>query len=90
MQCQFDSFGGPWADPRSSYIVGSIQRPSCPTLWAVGVAVNNEDQYYQRALHFAIGLTLAEEILNTESIPSIFRELVQQVTKVREMLAAME
>ena len=82
MHCQFASFGGPWADPRYWYIVGSIERPGRPTSWAVGVGYNKK-QYYCLALHFAMALTLAQEIPDDDLLKfgCGFRELVLQVTK---------
>ena len=82
MRCQFASFGGPWADRRSWYILGNIERPDRPTLWAVGVGYNKK-QYYCLALHFAMALTLAQEIPDDDLLKfgCGFRELVLQVTK---------
>ena len=82
MRCQFASFGGPWADRRSWYILGNIERPDRPTSWAVGVGYNKK-QYYCLALHFAMALTLAQEIPDDDLLKfgCGFRELVLQVTK---------
>ena len=82
MRCQLASFGGPWADLRSWYILGNIELPGRPTLWAVGVGYNRK-QYYRLALHFAMALTLAQEVPD-DGLPKFdwcFRELVLQVTK---------
>ena len=82
MRCQFASFGGPWADRRSWCILGNIERPDRPTSWAVGVGYNKK-QYYCLALHFAMALTLAQEIPDDDLLKfgCGFRELVLQVTK---------
>ena len=71
------------------YIVGSIERPDGPTLWAVGVG-NNKKQCFWRALHLAMALTLAQEVPDDHLTLDSVQELVRQVTNVRKELAATE
>ena len=80
MRCQFASFGSPWADQWSWYILGRIERPGRPTSWAVGVGYNRKE-FYCRALHFAMALVFAQSIPDDDLPKFGVRELVLQVTK---------
>ena len=78
MRCQFASLGPTWDDRALWYIVGRIERPDRPPLLAVGVGYNKH-QYYSRALHFAMAMTLAQDMRDDAigTTPPVFLELVR-------------
>ena len=81
MLCQFASLGPPWADRDLWYIVGKFERSDRPPSFAAGVGYNKQ-QYYRRALHFAMALTLAQDMPDHDIVgktPHGFSELVRGV-----------
>ena len=81
MLCQFASLGPPWADRDLWYIVGKFERSDRPPSFAAGVGYNKH-QYYSRALHFAMALTLAQDMPDHDIVgktPLGFSELVRGV-----------
>ena len=81
MLCQFASLGPPWVDRDLWYIVGKFERSDRPPSFAAGVGYNKH-QYYSRALHFAMALTLAQDMPDHDIVgktPLGFSELVRGV-----------